>query len=139
MHTSARSEALSGLRLMHLIQTRMFDIAKAEQRNTDKMCLYATGNCWAAFNHSAYQLKKIFPGIPSFVITHPGLSLSVVGVSLPAESLNEYRRNHLTRHEHRDYVEFAAPSIDALKYHTWHSERVEQFHRSRHQGSLTLK
>ncbi len=128
MRKSNYNEASSGVRLMQLIQTRMFDIVKHEYKNGEKMCLYGTGEYWTGFEHSAYFLKKLFPRIKSFVLNHPEFPFPVVGVSVSNDDVRRYALRHGSLHKKSaDYMEFHMPSFDTKDYGDWHTEEVKTF------------
>ncbi len=116
----------SGLRLMHLIDTRMCAIAKAEQGNADRMCLYGTGEYWSAFDHSAYQLMKIFPDLSPFVVNHPAYPFTVVGVNVSDRQLRNYERRHGCNTRREDYMEFSVTPSDKSCYADWHRQEIEE-------------
>ncbi len=127
MSTFRRKNTSSAVRLMQLMDTQLSAIAKTEQGNANAMRLYDTGDYWAAFDHSAYQLKKLFPELVAFVVSHPHCPFTVVGVSIPDEQLRSYDRLHLSRKSAAGYKEFAVETLDNALYRQWHSEEIKTF------------
>ncbi len=127
MRTSKSNTEPCGIRLMKLIDTRLSAIAKGERHNDNKMCLYGTGEYWVAFDHSAYQLKRLFPDLKIFVVNHPLYPFTVVGASIPDVQLNTYRRKNMCHKSGADYLEYAVDAIDTANYSDWHSNEVRSF------------
>ncbi len=138
MKTSKSQSEPSGVCLLRLIETRMFDIVKAEHLNDDRMCLYETGSYWAAFDHSAYQVKKIFPELSVFVVSHPDFPAAVVGISVPDARVMEYKRRHSVQRKKNDSLEFMVEPLDNRLYLSWHQKEVETFRKKQAEGCVTL-
>ncbi len=124
---SSLHNASSGIRMIRLIETRIREITKKEADNSNKICLYSTGDYWMAFERSAFLLKKIFPNLKAFVINHPTFLIPVVGVSLPDEQLKAYGRKHTIARPATDYVEITSSPFDTLLYGDWHNNEVRTF------------
>ncbi len=117
----------SGVRLMRLINTRSLEIAKRENRNDSKMCLYGTGGYWTGFERSAYFLSRIFPGLESFMVRNPDYPYAIVGMSISDTQLKQYMNTHGASHQLIDYVEFDIIPCKPQDYSKWHNKKVKYF------------
>ncbi len=125
----------SGIRLMRLINTRILDIARHEQTNTDRLCLYGTGGWWTAFDRSAFALSRLFPDLDSFVVNPPGCPFSVVGLTLSEKILKKFIRKREPAHQDLDYIELTLDQSldrhldvsDDQTYQAWHTQIVKSF------------
>ena len=52
----------SSVRLVALLNDHLCEIMERERANHTSMHLYCTGPYWVAFERSAYQLRRAFPG-----------------------------------------------------------------------------
>ncbi len=110
----------SGILLLRLVNTRIFEITKKELRNTDRLCLYGTGGWWTAFERSAYHLSRLFPDSQSFAVTPPGCPFTIIGLSVSGKELNKYMKKHPADRQGVDYLEFSADTLDTKDYDAWH-------------------
>ena len=76
-----------GIRLMRLMDARLFDIIRQEHKNRNCIHLYGTGEYWAAFEQSAYLLCRIFPENETAVVTHTAYPFPVVMANIPDRAL----------------------------------------------------
>lgn len=116
-----------GIRLMRLMDTRLFEIIRQEHSNRDCIRLYGIGEYWAAFEQSAYLLCRIFPENETAVVTHPAYPFPVVMANIPDQALKAYSRSHIFRRDESDYKEFAVEKIAPEQYHIWHQNEVQEF------------
>lgn len=114
-----------GIRLMQLMDTRLFDIIRKEHRNSNCIHLYGTGEYWAAFEQSAYLLCRIFPENETAVVTHPAYPFPVVMANIPHRALKEYSRNHIFKRDETDYKELVAAEIAPERFQIWHRQKVQ--------------
>lgn len=117
----------SGIRLMRLMDTHLFNIIRKEHENRNCICLYGTGEYWAAFEQSAYLLSRVFPGNEIAVITHPAYPFPVVMANIPDRELKDYSRRHIFKRDETDYKELVASEIVPKQYQTWHQQEVQEF------------
>ncbi len=126
MRTNVNSDP-SGVRLLRLINTKIYEIANREIDNENRLCLYGTGGYWTAFDRSAFALSLIFPELPSFVVTPPGSSFSVVGLTVSDRALKCFMRSHSAVRQELDYMEFTVDPIPSEAYESWHSQTVNGY------------
>ena len=105
------------MRLMRLMDARLFDIIRQEHKNRNCIHLYGTGEYWAAFEQSAYLLCRIFPENET----------AVVMANIPDRTLKVYSRSHIFRCDEADYKEFIAEEITPKQYQIWHRKEVQGF------------
>ncbi len=118
------------MRLMRLLETRILDIIRRERANDTSICLYSTGTYWVGFEHSAWQLSRLFPSASdTSVATHPAYPFPVVMTSVSAERLRDYFCRHDLPYvsEKPDYREISSDSFDSAEYEKWHKREVEEF------------
>lgn len=116
-----------GIRLMRLMDARLFDIIRQEHKNRNCIHLYGTGEYWAAFEQSAYLLCRIFPENETAVVTHTAYPFPVVMANIPDRALKVYSRSHIFRCDEADYKEFIAEEITPKQYQIWHRKEVQEF------------
>lgn len=116
-----------GIRLMHLMDTRLFDIIRQEHKNRNCIHLYGTGEYWVAFEQSAYLLCRIFAENETTIVTHPSYPFSVVMANIPDRALTEYSRSHIFRRDETDYKEFVIEEISPKQYQIWHQKEAQEF------------
>ncbi len=127
MRVSNNSGNTDGLCLLSLINTRSLEIAKAELRNENRICLYRIGAYWTCFEHSAYFLSKLFPTLETFVINHPDYPFSIVGVSVSDREINRCIKSNGIIKEGIDYLEFSVKDFDLETFGKWHARKVNGF------------
>ncbi len=126
MSSPQRSSDSSPTFLTRLLDTRLCGIAQRESENDDRLLLYAAGDYWTAFDRSAYQLQLLFPGLSTFVVSHPGYPFAVVGVHIPDREL---RRRFLGRRlvpSGRGCLSASVPRIDRAVYARWYMNAVRE-------------
>ncbi len=116
-----------GVKLMRLINTQSLDIAKRENRNANKMCLYRTGEYWHGFEHSAYFLAKIFPRAKAFIVNNPDYPFAIVGISVLDTDFKKYQQKHDAIRRKEDYIEYEVTTVAPLEYGNWHTKKVRTF------------
>ncbi len=116
-----------GVKLMRLINTQSLDIAKRENKNANKMCLYRTGEYWHGFEHSAYFLACIFPKAESFIINNPNYPFAIVGISILDKDFKKYQLKHDAISRKEDYIEYEVAPFTPLEYDDWHTKKVKLF------------
>ncbi len=126
MYKSENNEP-SGVRLVRLINTHLLDIAKREDSNRDRLCLYSTGTYWVGFERSAYYLSKLFPDLESLICNHPAFPFPIIALSVPAEMFLKYKTNHIAIRKKEDYEEYKADVINLKEYGTWHRQMVKEY------------
>ncbi len=127
MHRSDYDDEPSGFKLMRLINTQSLEIAKRENKNANKMCLYGTGGYWTAFERSAYFLTQIFKDLETFILNNPNYPFAIVGVTVSEKQLKQWMKNHLASHQKTDYLEFTVSEVEPQKYGQWHTKKVKEF------------
>ncbi len=121
------SEDSCGIRLVRLINTRLLDIVKEENRNDGLMCLYGTGSYWNCFERSAYHLNRLFPKLKPYVLNHPQYPFPILGVSVPEKDFRRYIKEHNSLRRGDDYLEFTVSPTDKKAYGAWHTKEVNDF------------
>ncbi len=112
-------EEPSGVRLVRLIRTQLYDIVKREFVNNDRVCLYSTGEYWVGFERSAYFLKKAFPRLKTFAVNGHGFSRGVVGVSVHERDVRKLAGEYTVCDRTRDYVEMVVGRYNIMEYIEW--------------------
>ncbi len=108
--------------LIHFLETRVLDIAKAEVKNKDRICLYKVDTFWTTFENSAYMLSKIFRDPMTIALRHPEYPFPIVGVYIGDEYVLTYKKINPPVCESRDYVEFEVKPFDPVKCGKWHTK-----------------
>ena len=137
MYKSDYDDEPCGVKLVRLINTQSLDIAKREIKNTDKMCLYGTGDYWTGFEQSAYFLTRIFGNLESFIVNNPNYPFAIVGVSVPEKKLKQWMKTHFASRQGTDYLEFPVNEVDRHKYGEWHTKKVKDFNDALYGGGHT--
>ncbi len=127
MYKSDYDDEPCGVKLMRLIETRSLAIAKKENTNANKMCLYRTGEYWHGFEHSAYFLARIFPKAESFIINNPNYPFAIVGISILDKDFKKYQLKHDAISRKEDYIEYEVAPFVPLEYGDWHTEKVNPY------------
>ncbi len=112
--------------LMHLLDTRLLAIARRESVNDDRLLLYSSGDSWTAFDRSAYQLQLLFPGLSTFVVSHPGYPFAVVGVHLSGSELRRRFRGLRLVRAGSGCLSASVPPLDRAVYALWYQNEVRE-------------
>ncbi len=107
---------------MHFLETRVLDIAKAEVKNKDRICLYKVETFWTTFENSAYLLSKVFRDPTTLALKHPEYPFPIVGVYIADDSISSYKKINPPVRETRDYLEFEVKPFDPIKCGKWHTK-----------------
>ncbi len=127
MHKSGYDNELCGVKLMRLINTQSLNIAKRENKNANKMCLYGTGGYWTGFEQSAYFLTRIFGNLESFIVNNPNYPFAIVGVTVSEKKLKQWMKTHSASRQDADYLEFSVNEVDRQMFWEWHTKKVNGF------------
>ncbi len=107
---------------MHFLETHVLDIAKAEVKNTDRICLYKVDTFWTTFENSAYLLSKVFRAPTTIALKHPEYPFPIVGVYIGNDCISNYKKVNPPVRETKDYVEFEVKPFDPIKCGKWHTK-----------------
>lgn len=116
-----------GVSLMDFLSTHQAEILSREKDNQRFAHLYGFGNYWVAFEHSAYQLCRLFPRSEISVIRFITYPFPVVMANIPDRALKEYSKSHIFRRDETDYKELVAEEITPKQYRIWHQKEVREF------------
>lgn len=116
-----------GIRLMRLMDTRLFEIVRKEHGNERIIHLYGIGEYWAAFEQSAYLLCRVFPKTEISVVTHAAYPFPVVMAGIADRELTDYSRRHIFKRDETDYKELITAEISRRHYQIWHRNEVQGF------------
>lgn len=109
---------------IQLISTRLFDIIHTEHTVGQCIRLYEAGNCWYAFEESAYQLSRLFGTRDVIVIRHKDYPFPVVMTSISDDALQAYGKSHIFRRKVQGYRELAGMQISGKQYKEWYRKEV---------------
>ncbi len=127
MNTPQQANELSGIQLMRLMDTHLFQIIRKEHDDNTCIRLYGIGGYWVAFEQSAYLLCRLFPSCETAIAAHAEYPFPVIMASIPDEELRNYGKQHIFRRNDPDYKELIASEISAKQYQTWHKNEVQTF------------
>lgn len=111
----------SGLLLMSLLENGLQGIMRREAGNETSAILYRTGDYWAAFERSAYQLKRLYPCCTTYPMLVATIPYPIVIATLPLAELDAAA----DMHPEEEHTVIPAPKISIGKYAAWH-RRKEQ-------------
>lgn len=118
---------------IRLIATRLFDIIHTEHTVGQCIRLYEAGNCWYAFEESAYQLSRLFGTRDIVVIRHKDYPFPVVMTSISDEALQTYGKSHIFRRQVNGYRELAGMKISTEQYKEWYRREILEVPDRRHE------
>ncbi len=127
MYRSDYGDEPCGVKLMRLINTQSLAIAKRENSNSNKMCLYRTGEYWHGFEHSAYFLSQIFPKAESFIVNNPNYPFAIVGASILDSEFKKYQQDHDAVSRKGDYIEYEVAPFIPVEYGDWHTKIAKSY------------
>ena len=110
--------------LMELIETRLLDIIRTEDITGRLIRLYGAGDCWHAFEESAYQLSQLFGAHDIIVLRHKIYPFPVLMTSISDNELQAYGKNHIFRKKVSGYRELVGMGISMKQYKEWHKKEV---------------
>ena len=118
-----RDAEAPGLRLMAFLSAHQAEIMAREKDNERYAYLYGFESYWVAFEHSAYQLCRLFPRSDTSIIRFVTYPFPVVMASITDTELCAYSRRHI--------LKAAEPVLTAEKlsfehYREWHRTEVEE-------------
>lgn len=111
-----RDAEAPGLRLMAFLSAHQAEIMAREKDNERYAYLYGFESYWVAFEHSAYQLCRLFPRSDT----------SIVMASITDTELCAYSRRHLLKAAEPDRRVLTAEKLSFEHYREWHRTEVEE-------------
>lgn len=111
---------------MDFLSTHQAEILSREKDNQRFAHLYGFGNYWVAFEHSAYQLCRLFPRSETSVIRFITYPFPVVMAAVTDAELRAYSRRHILRIAEPDYRVLTTEELPLERYREWHRVEVEE-------------
>lgn len=112
-------------RINTLLSTQLKNILKKEIHNDDRINLYDVGECWVAFEKSAYLLDTMTnesdDPIVLHIKTHP---FPIVMRSIHYLKVNDMCRKHIMAKRQLEYLQFLTQRVDNNSYDKWYREFV---------------
>lgn len=115
-----------GVSLMDFLSTHQAEILSREKDNQRFAHLYGFGNYWVAFEHSAYQLCRLFPRSEISVIRFITYPFPVVMAAVTDAELHAYSCRHILRIAEPDYRVLTTEELSPERYREWHRVEVEE-------------
>lgn len=116
----------SGLRLQTLLFERLPEIVGREVGNEDRINLYCTGDYWAAFERSAYQLCRLYPDCEVYPVYLDTCPSPVVMASLPYAELRDCSDAGCPECG-GGFVEISAQRLKCVEYERWYRKEIEGY------------
>lgn len=88
--------------------------------------LYGFESYWVAFEHSAYQLCRLFPRSDTSIIRFVTYPFPVVMASITDTELCAYSRRHILKAAEPDRRVLTAEKLSFEHYREWHRTEVEE-------------
>lgn len=128
-----RTQAIPWLQLNRLIEANHSTILGREQNNRNYIHLYAYGAYWVAFEQSAYQLSRLFPGSSTAILQIKGYPFPAIMAFLPDKELYtpkavQYPTGTVTP----DYKILTVPNLTPTRYRTWYTRQLKQYTEIQH-------
>ena len=111
---------------MDFLSTHQAEILSREKDNQRFAHLYGFENYWVAFEHSAYQLCRLFPRSETSVIRFITYPFPVVMAAVTDAELRAYSRRHILRIAEPDYRVLTTEELPPERYREWHRVEVEE-------------
>ena len=115
-----------GVSLMDFLSTHQAEILNQEKDNLQFAHLYGFENYWVAFEHSAYQLCRLFPRSETSIIRFITYPFPVVMASITDTELCAYSRRHILKAAEPDRRVLTAEKLSFEHYREWHRTEVEE-------------
>lgn len=115
-----------GVSLMDFLSTHQAEILNREKDNQRFAHLYGFGNYWVAFEHSAYQLCRLFSRSETSIIRFVTYPFPVVMAAVTDAELHAYSRRHILRIAEPDYRVLTTEELPFERYREWHRVEVEE-------------
>ena len=115
-----------GVSLMDFLSTHQAEILNQEKDNLQFAHLYGFENYWVAFEHSAYQLCRLFPRSETSIIRFITYPFPVVMAAVTDAELRAYSRRHILRIAKPDYRMLTTEELPLERYREWHRVEVEE-------------
>lgn len=97
-----------------------------EKDNERYAYLYGFESYWVAFEHSAYQLCRLFPRSDTSIIRFVTYPFPVVMASITDTELCAYSRRHILKAAEPDRRVLTAEKLSFEHYREWHRTEVEE-------------
>ena len=112
-------------------------MAAAQSNVGDQIHLYAYGAYWAAFEQSAYQLCRLFPGSSTAILQIKGYPFPTIMAMLPDKELYTPKAvQYPIRTVTPDYKILAVPNLTPTRYRAWYTRRLKQHTEIQHLVSV---
>ena len=121
-----RDAEAPGLRLMAFLSAHQAEIMAREKDNERYAYLYGFESYWVAFEHSAYQLCRLFPRSETSIIRFVTYPFPVVMAAVTDAELHAYSRRHILRIAEPDYRVLTTEELPFERYREWHRVEVEE-------------
>ena len=121
-----RDAEAPGLRLMAFLSAHQAEIMAREKDNERYAYLYGFESYWVAFEHSAYQLCRLFPRSDTSIIRFVTYPFPVVMAAVTDAELRAYSRRHILRIAEPDYRVLTTEELPPERYREWHRVEVEE-------------
>jgi|GEM_PF-451263 hypothetical protein len=123
---SVRDAEAPGLRLMNFLSTHQTEIMAREKDNERYAYLYGVESYWMAFEHSAYQMRRLFPQSETSIIRFVTYPFPVVMAAVSDAELYAYSRRHILRVTAPDRRVLTTEKLPVERYREWHRAEVEE-------------
>jgi len=121
------TQATPWLQLNQILETNHSTILGREKNNHNQIHLYAYGVYWAAFEQSAYQLCRLFPGSSTAILQIKGHPFPAIMATLPDKELYTPKAvQYPTRTVTQDYKILAVPNLTHTRYRAWYTRLLKQ-------------
>lgn len=121
------TQAIPWLQLNRLLETNHSTILGREKNNHNHIHLYAYGTYWAAFEQSAYQLCRLFPGSSTAILQIKGHPFPAIMAMLPDKELHTSKAvQYPIRTVTPDYKIMAVPNLAPIRYRAWYTRLLKQ-------------
>jgi len=111
---------------MAFLSAHQAEIMAREKDNERYAYLYGFESYWVAFEHSAYQLCRLFPRSDTSIIRFVTYPFPVVMASITDTELYAYSRRHILKAAEPDRRVLTAEKLSFEHYREWHRTEVEE-------------
>ncbi len=111
------------MRLQNLMETQHVKILNREKNNECHAYLYDAGEYYIAFEHSAWQLCRLFPQSEISILYLKAYPFPIVMASVSYQYVQPYFRQHIVR-TFKDYTILLTSTIPSDQYCQWHRDVV---------------
>lgn len=108
-----------------LLAAEQENILGRERHNTNKIYLYRLGDCWAAFNKSAFLMEQtsMTSDLPEVFELH-GTPFQLVMHIIDDQQVRIICRNKYSKIRNSQHIQLSSIPIDTTAYNSWYNDAV---------------